>query len=302
MRIMLMGTNGQVGWELARSLMPLGEVVALTRAQCDLSRPETIPGIVQAIKPDLIVNAAAYTAVDKAEEEEALATTINGTAVGVLAEQAKRRNALLVHYSTDYVFDGTKSTPYTEEDEPNPINAYGRSKLAGEQAVREVGGEHLIFRTSWVYSARGSNFVRAMLKLAKEQDRFEVVSDQIGAPTSVALIADVTALALHHLATSPLLRGRLSGIYHLTASEFTSWQQFAQLAIGMAREFGLPLKAKPDSVLPILSSEYSSLAKRPLNSRLNTEKTSNTFNVRLPRWQKYMNRVLMEMLGAKSEW
>jgi len=302
MRIMLIGANGQVGWELARSLMPLGEVVALTRAQCDLSRPETIPGIVQAIKPDWIVNAAAYTAVDKAEEEEVLATTINGTAVGVLAEQAKRRNALLVHYSTDYVFDGTKSTPYTEEDESNPINAYGRSKLAGEQAVREVGGEHLIFRTSWVYSARGSNFVRAMLKLAKEQDRFEVVSDQIGAPTSVALIADVTALALHHLATNPLQRGRLSGIYHLTASEFTSWQQFAQLAIGMAKELGLSLKAKPDSVLPILSSEYSSLAKRPLNSRLNTEKTSNTFNVRLPRWQKYMDRVLMEMLGAKSEW
>ncbi len=199
-------------------------MVALNRAQCDLSRIETIPGIVQEIKPDLIVNAAAYTAVDKAEAEEALATTINGTAVGVLAEQARKRNALMVHYSTDYVFDGTKPTPYTEEDEPNPINAYGRSKLAGEQAVAEVGGEYLIFRTTWVYAARGHNFIKTILRLAGERDELKIIDDQHGAPTWARNIADATALALARwMLLKEQGRELPSGIFNLTAAGSASW-------------------------------------------------------------------------------
>ena len=236
MKILLTGRNGQVGWELARSLMPLGEVFALDRTKCDLSRPETISNVVQAIKPDVIVNAAAYTAVDKAEEEEGLATTINGTSVGVIAEESRKLKALLIHYSTDYVFDGTKVEPYTEEDIPNPINAYGRSKLVGEKAIVESGCDYLILRTTWVYAARGNNFLKTMLRLAQEREELRIVADQYGAPTWARNIADVSA---HVLAAAQHERqdgGFVSGTHHLCATGKTTWHGFSSAIIEHARQ------------------------------------------------------------------
>src|SRR5215813_11584063 len=196
MRLMLTGANGQVGSELDRSLAALGSVVALDRRQCDLSRPERLPKLIRSLKPDVIVNAAAYTAVDDAEHEERLATTVNGAAVDVMAQEARRAGALMIHYSTDYVFDGLKDAPYEEEDSPHPINAYGRSKLAGEIAVQQAGGSYLILRTSWVYSARGRNFLRTMLRLLGEREELRIVADQIGGPTSAAQVAGATAVAI----------------------------------------------------------------------------------------------------------
>ncbi len=293
MRIMLIGVNGQVGWELARSLMPLGEVIPLTRQQCDLSLPETIPAIVQEIKPDVIVNAAAYTAVDKAEEEEALATIINGIAVGVLAEEAKKQNALLIYYSTDYVFDGTKTSPYTEEDIPNPINAYGRSKLAGEKAIQQVNGKYLIFRTSWVYAPRGANFAKTMLRLASERDELRVVADQFGAPTSAELIADVTALILCQFKIKHKLT---SGIYHLTASGKTSWFGYAQLVLENAARSGQNLRISSEQIEPITTAEFQLPAKRPANSCMKTDKLKSTFDIVFPQWQKHIERSIVETL------
>jgi dTDP-4-dehydrorhamnose reductase len=254
---------------------------------------------VQEIKPDLIVNAAAYTAVDKAEEEEVLATTINGTAVGVLAEQAKRRNALLVHYSTDYVFDGTKSTPYTEEDEPNPINAYGRSKLAGEQAVREVGGEHLIFRTSWVYAVRGSNFIKTILRLASERDELKVIADQLGAPTSAEFIADITALCLYRQVHGNVFAEEMVGTYHLAPTGETSWHGLAEYVIAEAQHYGFKLRTASENVCPVSSTEYQLPAQRPVNSQLVTQKLADVLGVRLPVWQDSVDRMLSEMLAGK---
>ena len=296
MKIMLTGANGQVGWELARSLMPLGEVIALNRKQCDLSQPELLPEIVHKIQPDVIVNAAAYTAVDKAEEEEALATTINGTAVGVLAEEAKKRDALLVHYSTDYVFDGTKATPYTEDDTPNPINAYGRSKLAGENAVQQVAGDYLIFRTSWVYASRGANFAETMLRLARERDELRVVDDQFGAPTSAELIADVTALALFRIKFNPIVAKQTSGIYHLIASGKTSWHGYTQWVLETAIKNGQSLRVSPDQVVAIPTVEFPLPAKRPANSCMETSKLRSTFDMVLPQWQQYVERAVQEIL------
>ncbi len=295
MRIMLTGANGQVGWELARSLMPLGEVFPLSRKQCDLSHPETIPGIIQEIKPDIIVNAAAYTAVDKAEEEEVLATIVNGTAVGVLAEGAKKQNALLIHYSTDYVFDGRKSIPYIEDDMPNPINAYGRSKLAGEEAVQQVGGNHLIFRTSWVYASRGVNFAKTMLRLVSERDEIRVVDDQIGAPTSAELIADVTALVLYRINTDPIQAKQTGGIFHLTASGKTSWHGYAQLVLETAIKNGHNLRILPDQVIPITTADYPLPARRPANSCMETSKLRSTFGLIQSPWQLHVERAVLEI-------
>src|SRR5215468_6744080 len=234
MRLMLTGANGQVGSELDRSLAALGSVVALDRRQCDLSRPERLPKLIRSLKPDVIVNAAAYTAVDEAEREEALATTVNGTAVGVMAQEACRIGALLVHYSTDYVFDGLKDAPYAEEDPPHPVGAYGRSKLAGESALGQAGGAYLILRTSWVYSARGRNFLRTMLALMRERDELKIVADQLGAPTSAAQIAQATA------AVRERADGRFaSGLFHLTASGATSWHGFAAAILEGGTHYGL---------------------------------------------------------------
>jgi dTDP-4-dehydrorhamnose reductase len=298
--------------------LPLGEVIALDRSQADLSRPESLRKIVQEISPDVIVNAAAYTAVDKAEEEEALATIINGTSVGVLAEEAKKHNALLIHYSTDYVFDGSKTTPYIEEDTPNPINAYGRSKLAGEKAIQETDCNHLIFRTSWVFAARGNNFARTMLRLASERDELRVVADQFGAPTSAELIADVTALALYRINTGPsqepplpmgecwgegfyeTLKKQTSGIYHLTATGETSWHGYTQCVLGAAIKSGYSLRILPDQVVPITTADYPLPAKRPVNSRLDTSKLCSTFGLMLPPWKNHVEHAVTEIIAGMN--
>ena len=299
MRIMLTGANGQVGWELSRSLLPLGEVIALTQSKCDLSQPESLPDIVKHIKPDVIVNAAAYTTVDKAEEEEELATIINGTSVGVLAEEAKKHNALFVHYSTDYVFDGTKPEPYTEDDTPNPINAYGRSKLAGEEAVRKAGGKHLIFRTSWVYAARGNNFAKTILRLAREQDDLKVIADQYGAPTSAELIADITALVLYRLNIIPAMR-EIADTYHLTASGETSWYGFSKKLLKTAIKNDRSIKIKPEQVIAISTAEYPQAVQRPQNSRLDTRKLAKSFDLYLPSWQDHIQRSVLNHCEGSS--
>ncbi len=297
MKILLFGKNGQVGWELNRSLQPLGEVIALDRQKADFSNPESLRGIVQLIKPDVIVNAVAYTAVDNAEQEESLATIINSVAVGVLAEEAKSINALFIHYSTDYVFDGSKATPYAEDDIPNPINAYGRSKLAGEEIVRKTGCRHLIFRTSWVYAARGSNFAKTMLKLAAERDELKVVADQFGAPTSAELIADVTALALYRIITNSDLSEKISGIYHLTASGKTSWHGFTRLILESAIKNGCNLRALPEQVGEIMTVDYPTPAKRPVNSSLSTNKLYSLFEITVPSWTNGVEHVVAEIVS-----
>lgn len=279
-RILVAGRNGQVGWELERALAPLGEVVALDRAALDLARPDRILEAVREIRPDIIVNAAAYTAVDKAESEPDLAMAINGTAPGLLAEEAKRSGALLVHYSTDYVFDGTKQDAYTEEDEPNPINAYGRTKLAGERAVQAIGGRHLILRTSWVYGLRGHNFLRTMLRLSAERDALRIVADQFGAPTWSRMIAGATALALARPEPP-------TGLYHLAAGGRTSWHGFAQ-AILDAQGW----KGKVDA---IATADYPLPAKRPANSVLDGARLADAAGLRLPEWSASLALCLADL-------
>jgi dTDP-4-dehydrorhamnose reductase len=276
-RILLTGKNGQVGWELVRALAPLGEVISLGRTDLDLSAPDQIVSAVRLARPDVLVNAAAYTEVDRAESEPGAAHAINASAVAVLAEEAKRAQALFIHYSTDYVFDGTKNAPYVEEDLPNPINAYGRSKLAGERAISDVGGPYLILRTSWVYSARGKNFFLTMRRLLREKDELRVVSDQIGAPTLAGALARATAELLQRHGVAALAEQR--GIYHATAAGSTSWHGFATRIAQLEQ---------PDSrprLVPIPSSEYPTAACRPRNSRLSNEKLLRHFGVRLPRWE-----------------
>jgi len=278
-RILLTGKNGQVGWELSRSLALLGEVVAFDREGLDLAAPDQIVSAVRAVRPDVIVNAAAYTAVDRAESEPDAALTINAVAAGILAEQAKRAGALLVHYSTDYVFDGAKDGPYAEEDPPNPLNAYGRSKLAGEYSIRAVGAAHLILRTSWVYAARGKNFFMTILRLLREKSAPRIVADQIGAPTSAGALADATAELLRR--HDPPLLARMSGIYHATAGGSTSWHGFAT-QIARLEQAALP---QMPCIVPIPSSEYPLPAARPKNSRLSNEKLLRCFGVKLPPWE-----------------
>jgi len=295
MRLLVTGATGQVGWELSRNLMPLGEVIAVGRTRCDLSRPETVPALISETRPDVIVNAAAYTAVDKAEQEEALAMTVNATAVGVLAQEARKVNALLIHYSTDYVFDGAKSASYTENDTPNPINAYGRSKLAGELAIRQVGCDHLILRTSWVYAARGRNFVKTILHLAAEREELKIVADQFGAPTSARLIADATAAILARLS------GRQSwhvngGTYHLSAGGETSWHGFATAILAAARAAQPAGALKSQRVLPITTADYPLPARRPRNSRLDCTRLYSTFGLHLPDWRAAFTLTLAELL------
>jgi dTDP-4-dehydrorhamnose reductase len=277
-KILLTGKNGQIGWELCRALAPLGEIAAYGRAELDLATPDRIVAAVRSTMPDVVVNAAAYTAVDQAEREPDAAHTINAVAVGVLAEEAKRAGAPLIHYSTDYVFDGTKEAPYVEEDVPNPLNEYGRSKLAGEQAIRETGGPHLILRTSWVYSARGRNFFLTMKRLLREKQGGGVISDLGGAPTCAAAIADATAAILGK-------RDRqASGVYHLTASGSTSWHGFAT---EIAR-----LECSATRVVPIPSEAYPSPARRPRNSRLSNEKLLRQFGFTLPSWEDGLKAVV----------
>jgi dTDP-4-dehydrorhamnose reductase len=297
MRLLVTGARGQVGWELARSLMPLGEVVALERSACDLARPESLAAVVERVAPEVIVNAAAYTAVDKAEEEEALATTINGTAVGVLAEAARRRGALFIHYSTDYVFDGAGEAPVAEDAPPCPVNAYGRSKLAGEAAVRESGADALVLRTTWVYAARGRNFLRTMLRLAAEREELRVVADQVGAPTWARNIADATAQLIPR-ALAERRAGRFApAVLHVTNGGQTSWHGFAAALIEEARRLRPDLGLKVQRVLPIATADYPLPALRPANSRLDNGALARRYGIALPPWEQAMARCLEELLA-----
>lgn len=296
MKILLLGKDGQLGWELQRALAPLGELVALGRAGgeglCgDLSRPQALVESVRALAPDLIVNAAAHTAVDKAESEPALAHAINAEAVAALAAEAAAGGAWLVHYSTDYVFDGSGAHAWREDDPTGPLSVYGRSKLVGEEAIRASACRHLIFRTSWVYAARGGNFAKTMLRLAAERERLTVIADQVGAPTGAELIADVSAHAIRAALAAPAL----AGTYHLAAGGETSWHGYASFVIEEARRLGLALKVA--EIAPIPTTEYPTPARRPLNSRLDTARLRAAFGLVLPDWRLGVARMLRETLA-----
>ncbi|HEX4938953.1 MAG TPA: dTDP-4-dehydrorhamnose reductase [Candidatus Kapabacteria bacterium] len=293
MKILLFGKSGQVGWELQRSLAPLGELVALDRHGdihlCgDLSDPDGLVRTIRSVAPDVIVNAAAYTAVDNAEHEPGHVQTINALAPGLMAREACAIDAWLVHYSTDYVFDGSGSRPWREDDATAPLNVYGKTKREGEEAIRDSGCKHLVFRTSWVYGTRGRNFPRNLLARAAEQEVLSVVDDQIGAPASAELIADVTAHALRMAMQSPAL----GGLYHLTASGEVSWCDYAHFLMAEARRMGMVLKAK--TIEPVTTIERPVVARRPLNSRLDCSRIQQSFNLYLPPWQQGVSRWLEE--------
>jgi dTDP-4-dehydrorhamnose reductase len=300
MKILLLGKNGQVGWELQRALSVLGEVIALDRHPAatpygtlvgDLADLAGLREAIRSVSPQVIVNAAAYTAVDKAETDRELAHTINALASQVMAEEAKSLDALLVHYSTDYVFDGTGTAPWKETDAVAPVNYYGATKLEGEQLIVASGCKHLIFRTSWVYAARGNNFAKTMLRLAKDRASLNVIADQIGVPTGADLLADVAVAALQKALVNP----ELCGIYHLAPAGETSWHAYASYVVDFARAHGEVLAVV--TISPIATTEYPTPASRPLNSRLATDKLRDTFSLHLPDWQSGVTRMLMEALN-----
>lgn len=296
-RILLVGKNGQVGWELQRTLASLGEVFAVDRQGMDLTDPDSIRRVIRDHRPHLIVNAAAYTAVDKAESEKDIATAINGTAPGIMAEEAKRLGIALVHYSTDYVFDGAKTQPYVEDDPVNPLGVYGASKLAGERAIQASGVQHLIFRTSWVYGARGKNFLLTMLRLSKERDELRVVADQVGAPTWSRMIAEMTGQVLACIAMPDLRKGLsmsdVSGVYHLTGAGVTSWFGFTQAILEnvMDRTIGdaSALPPKLPRLVPITTSDYPTPASRPKNSQMSNAKLASVFGLVSPSWDSQLH-------------
>jgi dTDP-4-dehydrorhamnose reductase len=296
MNILLLGKGGQVGWELQRSLAPLGHLTALdfdSTSHCgDFSNLQGLADTVRALRPDVIVNAAAHTAVDKAESEPELARTLNARAPGVLAQEAAKLGAWLVHYSTDYVFDGSGNRPWTETDTPAPLSVYGRTKLEGEQLVAQNCPKHLILRTSWVYAARGGNFAKTMLRLAQERERLTVIDDQFGAPTGAELLADITAHAIRHVQQHP----EHAGLYHLVAGGETSWFEYAKHVLAQALIAQPAIKIKATEVAPVLTSAFPTPAKRPHNSRLNTTKLQTTFGLTLPPWQQGVDRMLAETL------
>ncbi len=295
-RVLLLGADGQLGWELRRALLPLGEVIGCARAQVDLADLDSLRALLERIRPTMIVNAAAYTAVDRAEREPQAAARINAEVPAVLAAHARTTGAWLVHYSTDYVFDGLCERPYDEACATAPRSVYGRSKRDGELAIAASGCAHLVFRTAWVYAARGSNFARTMLRLAQERDHLRVVSDQIGTPTSAELIADVTALALHRVRTSPAFAARAAGLYHLTASGSTSWHGYARLVLEHAHARGVALRCLPAQVEAIATSDYPLPAPRPANSRLDCTRLRETLGIALPPWDVQVHRMLDEIL------
>jgi dTDP-4-dehydrorhamnose reductase len=289
-KILLLGKDGQVGWELQRALAPLGILTALNRSDCDMADAAQVQAALEKYEPEVIVNAAAYTAVDKAETEQALAYRINVDAVAELARYAREMGSLLVHYSTDYIFDGSKPEAYVEDDITNPLSVYGKTKLAGENKIRDALCRHLIFRTSWVYAARGGNFARTILRLAQERDVLNVIDDQVGSPTSAELIADVTAHALRDV-----LSGRApGGTYHLAAAGETSWYGYAQFLVECARAHGKNLALASDGLKPIPATAYPLPAQRPKNSRLNTHLLERSFALKLPPWEAGVIRLLDE--------
>jgi dTDP-4-dehydrorhamnose reductase len=289
-RILLIGKNGQVGWELRRTLAPLGEVVAVDVPEIDLRNDAGIRNWIETAHPNVVVNAAAYTAVDRAESESDLAMRINGHAPGVLADECKKRHALFVHYSTDYVFEGTKADPYVETDAPNPLGAYGRSKLMGDQAIQQVDGDHVIFRLCWVYGARGHNFLRTILRLARERETLRVVRDQHGSPTWSRWIAEATSLALQQVLAA-LDRTVFKGVYHLSAGGATSWHGFAEAIVGQMRPEGKRCQV----VAPIATAQYPTAARRPSYSVLSNDKLRRTFGLVLPPWEEGLKLVFEEM-------
>ena len=296
MNILLLGKGGQVGWELQRSLSVLGQVTALdfdSQELCgDFANPEGVRDTVRQLRPQVIVNAAAHTAVDKAESEPEFARLLNATTPGLVAEEAARLGAWLVHYSTDYVFDGSGTRPWVETDTPAPLSVYGATKLEGEQRIQQSGCQHLILRTSWVYAARGGNFAKTMLRLAKERERLTVINDQFGAPTGAELLADVTAHAIRATLQDP----EKSGLYHLVAGGETTWHGYARFVLEQAVAAGVALKATPDAVDAVPTSAFPTPATRPHNSRLNTQKLQATFGLTLPDWQAGVARMLRETL------
>ncbi|MGA7109706.1 MAG: dTDP-4-dehydrorhamnose reductase [Terracidiphilus sp.] len=297
-RILLLGSTGQVGSELQKTFADVGEILTLDRKAADLGHPESLRKIVRDRKPDVILNAAAYTAVDRAESEPEAAMAVNATAPKILAEEALRSGAILVHYSTDYVFDGTKAGPWVETDPVHPLNVYGASKLAGEQAMTEVGGKFLIFRTSWVYGPRGSNFFLTMLRLGRERDLLKIVDDQVGAPTTSIEIARATRSVVSAVLAEPsAATDAWAGIYHLTCGGSVSWCGFAKAILAQGQSL---LHGKTPKVLPIPSSEYPTPAKRPLNSVLSNEKLLARFKVQLPTWDAAMEEVLETVSAPQS--
>jgi len=296
MKLLLLGKGGQVGWELQRSLAPLGELVALdfdsTDFHADFSRPEQLADTVRQVRPDVIVNAAAHTAVDKAESEPEFARKLNATSPGVVAQAAQEIGALMVHYSTDYVFDGSGSKPWKEDDATGPLSVYGRTKLEGEQLVARHCAKHLIFRTSWVYAARGGNFAKTMLRLARERDKLTVIDDQFGAPTGAELLADITAHAIRATLQDP----SKAGLYHAIAGGETTWYGYARYVLELAQQAGVELKAGPQQVEAVPTSAFPTPATRPHNSRLDTSKLQAAFGLVLPPWQNGVARMLREIL------
>lgn len=294
MKIVLLGKEGQVGWELQRSLSTLGDLVATEQCDLDFERSDSVREWIRRHQPAVIVNAAAYTSVDQAESEPEKVRRINAEAVGVLAEEARRINAWLVHYSTDYVFDGMKSSPYVENDEARPLSVYGRTKWEGEEALRVQNPKHFIFRTSWVFASRGRNFVRTIVRLAKEKETLSVIADQWGAPTGAELLADVTAVALYRVLGVDQ-NERFSGTYHLVAAGETNWHKYAQYVLTLANQHGVVLKTAPEAVIPILTEAYPVQAQRPRNSRLDVSKVTKTFGIHLPDWRIHVRRCLDEL-------
>ena len=296
MRIVVLGSQGQIGWELCRALAPLGEITALDRepregASCDLERPDELRRVLRRLEPQVIANAAAYTDVDGAEADPERAARVNAEAPGMLADEAAKLGAWLVHYSTDYIFDGSGTTAWREDDEPAPLSVYGASKWRGECAVRNAGGRHLILRTQWLYATRGRNFLRKMLQLAATRDRLQVVADQTGAPTGAELVADATAHALK----LALLRPELAGTYHVAARGETTWHGYARWLLAAAREAGWPVRVNDAAIEPVAASAFKAVARRPANSRLDVSRLERTFSLQLPDWRVGVTRAVAEL-------
>ncbi|GAB4176904.1 MAG: dTDP-4-dehydrorhamnose reductase [Rhodocyclaceae bacterium] len=297
-RILVIGRSGQLAWELRRCLLPLGEVYAVERPEIDLARPASLLPVLDRVQPDVIFNAAAYTAVDRAEAEPEIAHAVNAGAPALLAREAAARRALLVHYSTDYVFDGAKPQPYVESDAPAPLGVYGAAKAAGERAVEEAGGDHLILRTSWVYAARGANFLRTMLRLGAERERLRVVADQIGAPTWARFLAEASAQVLAQARRERSAGIFSSGLYHLSAAGETSWHGFACAIFAHARRMDPAIGLKVADVEPIATSDYPLPARRPANSRLSCEAVRARFGIEIPHWETALDLCLEELLAC----
>ncbi|GGI82018.1 dTDP-4-dehydrorhamnose reductase [Legionella impletisoli] len=294
-KILLTGKNGQVGFELQRALKPLGEVIAVGSKDCDFANSNAVKNLIRQLKPDIIINPAAYTAVDDAEINKQLAFSINADALRVLGLESEKIGACVIHFSTDYVFDGTKQDPYVEQDKPNPLNIYGLSKLEGEEALLSSCSTSLILRTSWVFGVHGSNFAKKILSLAQQREKLYLVANQVGSPTSACLLADVTA----HLLKSYLDFGKENfpfGLYHVVSEGYTSWYEYGKFVVEEGLKSGKKLTLQPSCILPISSHEYPTKATRPANSRLNTQHFKNTFKFDLPCWQDSLSHVLKQIL------